>query len=99
MPDFRLSRLAVSDLQSIGEYTVRNWGLEQAEHYLAELRRTLGLLSANPGVGHACDALRRGYRRMEHGRHVVFYRVRGDADGIDVIRILHARMLPRMHIR
>lgn len=97
MPDFRLSRLAVSDLKSIGEYTVRNWGLEQAEHYVAELRRVLSLLSVNPGVGHACDDIRKGYRRMEHGRHVVFYRVRDD-DGIDVIRILHARMLPRKHI-
>jgi len=34
-------------------------------------------------------------RRLEHGKHVVFYRqVRG---GIVVSRILHQRMLPDRH--
>lgn len=98
MPECRLSRLAVSDLQSIGEYTVRRWGLEQAEHYLAELRKALDMLAANPGLGRSCEEIRAGYRRMEHEQHVVFYRVRADVDGIEVIRILHNRMLPGKYL-
>ena len=36
-----------------------------------------------------------GLRRIEIGRHVVFYRE--DAGGILVSRILHQRMLPERH--
>jgi plasmid stabilization system protein ParE len=34
-------------------------------------------------------------RRLEHGKHVVFYRQ--DRGGILVSRILHQRMLPELH--
>jgi plasmid stabilization system protein ParE len=33
-------------------------------------------------------------RRLEYGRHVVFYRV--EANGIVISRILHQRMLPEL---
>jgi toxin ParE1/3/4 len=94
VPDIRLSRLALADLQSIAEYTAHTWSVEKAELYLDRLRKSLNLLAANPSLGRACDDIRAGYRRMEHGRHVVFYRARKSAEGIDVIRILHERMLP-----
>jgi toxin ParE1/3/4 len=50
------------------------------------------MLAANPALGRACSEIRPGLRRLEHGRHVVFYRQ--DAAGILVSRILHQRMLP-----
>jgi len=34
-------------------------------------------------------------RRLEHGKHAVFYRQ--ERDGILVSRILHQRMLPDLH--
>ncbi|MGB9145297.1 MAG: type II toxin-antitoxin system RelE/ParE family toxin [Acidobacteriaceae bacterium] len=95
MPEYRLSRLALSDLRSIGESSVRNWSPGQAETYLTDIGRILTLLSANPMPGRSCEKIRKGYRRMEHGRYVIFYLVRDD--GIDVIRILHDRMLPKRH--
>jgi toxin ParE1/3/4 len=93
--EYRLTRLAVSDLKSISEYSVRRWGLEQNERYLEELQKILNLLAANPALGRACYNIREGYRRMEHGRHVVFYRVPASGEGIEVIRVLHERMLPK----
>jgi plasmid stabilization system protein ParE len=33
---------------------------------------------------------------MEQGKHVVFYRI--EKDGIVVTRILHVRMLPKLHL-
>lgn len=98
VPEYRLSRLAVSDLKSISRYTFQNWGQEQAERYLDGFRHLLNTLAANPGLGRSCDEIRRGYRRLEHGSHVVFYRVRSDKKSIDVIRILHVRMLPRKYL-
>jgi toxin ParE1/3/4 len=53
------------------------------------------MLAGNPALGRSCDDVRRGLRRMECGRHVVFYRQ--DAGGILVSRILHQSMLPERH--
>jgi toxin ParE1/3/4 len=50
------------------------------------------MLADNHGLGRGCDEIRSGLRRIESGRHVVFYREQ--AGGILVSRILHQRMLP-----
>ena len=50
------------------------------------------MLADNPTLGRASDYVRPGLRRMERGRHVVFYRQ--EAESILVSRILHQRMLP-----
>jgi toxin ParE1/3/4 len=86
---FRLSRHAEADLLSIGDYTLHAWGLAQAAMYLRELEDCCQLLAANPELGRRCDEVRPGLRRLDHEKHVVFYRrERG------VSRILHERMLP-----
>ena len=79
---------------SIGTYTLRTWGEDQAIHYLAGLEACCQQLADNPELGRACDDIRPGLRRMEHGRHVVFYRI--EAGAILVSRILHQRMLPEL---
>jgi toxin ParE1/3/4 len=89
---FRFSRRAEADLLAIGAYTLRNWGEEQAVRYIDGLEACCQMLADNPALGRACDDIRPGLRRMEHGRHVVFYRQA--AGGILVSRILHQRMLP-----
>jgi toxin ParE1/3/4 len=53
------------------------------------------MLADNPALGRACENVRPGLRRMEHGRHVVF--CRRAAKGIVVSNILHQRMLPEKH--
>ena len=50
------------------------------------------MLADNPSLGRACDNIRPGLRRMEHARHVVFYRQ--TPTGVLISRILHQRMLP-----
>jgi len=87
-----LSRLAEADLVDIGIYTPRTWGEEQTVRYLEDLEKCCHQLAANPGLGRACDHIRSGLRRMEHGRHVIFYRIQ--ATGMVISRILHQRMLP-----
>jgi len=89
---FRLSRLAEADLLDIGTYTLRTWGEDQAIRYLNDLESCCQRLADNPELGRRCDYIRFGLRRMECGRHVVFYRVA--PGGILVSRILHQRMLP-----
>ena len=89
---FRFSRRAEADLLSIGAYTLRTWGEDQTIRYLDDLEACCRMLADNPALGRTCDEVRAGLRRMERGRHVVFYRQ--DAAGILVSRILHRSMLP-----
>jgi toxin ParE1/3/4 len=91
----RFSRRAEADLLSIGDYTLRTWGRAQAARYIGELEDCCQMLSDNPALGRLCDNVRPGLRRLEHGRHVVFYRQ--ERGGVLVSRILHQRMLPDRH--
>jgi toxin ParE1/3/4 len=93
---FRFSRRAEADLLSIGLYTLRTWGEVQAARYINELEACCQMLARNPALGRACDEVRPGLRRMEHGKHIVFYRQK--PGGILVSRILHQRMLPERHV-
>jgi toxin ParE1/3/4 len=92
MPACGFSKLARLDLIEIADYTLDQWGVDQAMRYLDSLEGCFGLIAANPEIGHKCDRLRKGYRRIEHEKHVIFYR-RDDA-GILIVRILHQRILP-----
>jgi len=96
LSEFRLTHRAEADLLAIAAYTLREWGREQTILYLSGLESCCRRLADNPAIGRACEDIRPGLRRMEHGRHVVFYR--RDANGILVSRILHRRMLPERHI-
>jgi toxin ParE1/3/4 len=88
---FRLTRRAEADLHNKAGYTLRSWGEVQTERYLSQLEDCVQLLAGNPALGRMCDEIRPGLRRMEHAKHVVFYRE--ERGGILVSRILHQRML------
>lgn len=96
MAALRYSSAAEADLESITEYTLRTWGAAQADLYLTALETCCESLATNPMLGRACDELRPGLRRMEEGRHVIFYRLHGG--GIRVIRILHQSMSPKSRL-
>lgn len=70
----------------------RSWGEALAVRYLSELEDCCRMLVDNPELGRVCDDIRPGLRRMESGKHVIFYR--RESGGILVVRILHQRMLP-----
>ena len=76
----------------IAAYTVQEWGEDQAIRYIDGLESCCEQLANTPKLGRPCSSIRPGLRRIEHGRHVVFYRV--EPDGVLVSRILHQRMLP-----
>ncbi|MGH9610445.1 MAG: type II toxin-antitoxin system RelE/ParE family toxin [Bryobacteraceae bacterium] len=95
MGAFRLSRRAEADLAEIARYTMHVWGADQTIRYLDSLEECCQKLAENPALGRPCDYIRPGLRRMEHARHVLFYR--RDASGVLISRILHERMLPEQH--
>lgn len=96
MSRFRLTVRAEGDLFEIAEYTRRTWGEQQCARYLDQLEECCQRLAEHPILGRSCDQIRPGLRRREQGKHVVFYR--RDGGDILILRILHERMLPELHI-
>ncbi|UNX53842.1 type II toxin-antitoxin system RelE/ParE family toxin [Georgenia sp. TF02-10] len=93
---YRLTPAAQRDLSSIWDFTEERWDVRQAETYVAEIRAAIERVADDPGRGRACEEIREGYRRYGIGSHMLFYVE--NADGVDVIRILHQRMDPTRHL-
>jgi len=91
MPSFTLTNMAKADLKEIGCYTLKNWGREQRNHYLSILDVSFHQLAANPLKGKDCSEIRSGYRKLNVGSHVIFYR-QIIADTIEIVRVLHGSM-------
>jgi toxin ParE1/3/4 len=94
--EYRLTPEAARDMETIWLYTLKEWGLEQANRYTDELTEAFGQLAANPKMATRCDRIRKGYRRSQVGRHGIYFR---QIDyGIVVVRVLHDRMLSTLHL-
>lgn len=96
MAEYRLTPAAERDLESIWTYTVRQWGIDQADRYIDALTATFAELAQSPRTAPACDHIRPGYRRRSVERHVVYFRV--TKYGVAVVRILHDRMDAPRHV-
>jgi toxin ParE1/3/4 len=85
-----LSPSAVRDLQSISDYTLRNWGTEQEERYLKGLWEKLTAIQSNPNSFRLREDLVKCCRSAGHGQHVIFFAVQEQT--LQIIRILHGSM-------
>ena len=56
-----------------------------------------GEIGENDKLGRACDDLGEGLRRVGQGSHIVYFRKVDDE--IEIVRILHERMLPEKHLK
>jgi toxin ParE1/3/4 len=95
-PRLRVRKKARTDLQDIGRYTRRRWGRDQAKRYLEHLDACFRRLVSTPSLGRAYAPLP-PYWRYEQGSHVVFFR-RGANGDVVIVRVLHERMLPELHL-
>lgn len=92
---YRLTPAARHDLSRIWDYTEDQWGADQADRYIEDIRTAIERVASTPDRGQACDEIRAGYRVYPTGKHLIFYLWR-DAS-IDIIRILHQRIDPTQH--
>ena len=90
MADYRLTARAEADLAEIADYTIESFGIMQARRYRDDLDACFRDLAQHPRLGRSADRLAPGLWRFEHRSHVVFYME--DADGVLIVRVLHARM-------
>lgn len=91
-----ISELAENDLLEIWNYTRIEWSESQADSYIETFADKFSQLELQPGTGRRIDQIRCGYHRSLHGSHLIFYRQ--TSDGIEVIRVLHERMNPTLHL-
>ncbi|MFA7062006.1 MAG: type II toxin-antitoxin system RelE/ParE family toxin [Pedobacter sp.] len=91
MPTFTLTNMAKADLKEIGQYTQSCWGREQRDLYLKMLDVSFQQLADNPLKGKDCSEIRIGYRKLNVGSHVIFYR-QTLSDTIEIVRVLHGHM-------
>ncbi len=92
----RVRKKARTDLHDIGTYTRQRWGREQANRYLTDLDACFHRLLSTPSLGRPYPPLP-SYWRCEQGSHVVFFRRETNGDVV-VVRVLHQRMLPELHL-
>lgn len=81
---------AVSDLQSIRNYTLATWGREQEQHYLNALWDKFEAILADPLRWRRRDDLFPGCQIAPEGKHVILFRVEGSV--LQIVRILHGAM-------
>lgn len=96
MAEYRLTPAAEHDLEVIWTYTVHQWDLKQAYHYIDVLTAAFAELARSPKTAQPCDRIRAGYRRSSVERHMVYFRI--TTYGIAIVRILHERMDPPRHL-
>ncbi|MCH8240888.1 MAG: type II toxin-antitoxin system RelE/ParE family toxin [Proteobacteria bacterium] len=91
------SPAAQDDIEKIYDYTLKIWGIIQAEHYVSDIRDTCRDLASGKREGSGASAIRPGYFKKTSGSHFIFYRL--PKPGImEVVRILHQRMDIESHL-
>jgi toxin ParE1/3/4 len=94
--DVQFSPRAQQDIEDIWDFTLETWGDAKAQTYIRAIQAGAERLRHNPFSGPACDHIRRGYRKLPVGSHMMFYRV--ENAHIIVVRILHQRMDPQRRL-
>ena len=86
MTRYTLSWRADSDLESILDYGIDEYGLERALAYYDKLTERFTVLVEQPYLYQTVSHIRAGYRRSVCGVHSIYYRI--DSEEIVIIRIL-----------
>lgn len=109
MARFRISAPARGDLEQILTTSLERWGEARRSRYTALLAAALRTIARAPTGATTRDRAElapgmrsmhvrhtRGARGVKDPVHVIFYRVRPDV--VEVVRVLHERMEPTLHV-
>ena len=91
MKRYKVSPLALKDLDAIWDHVAGLAGIEVAEKFILEIQRHFVALAQAPGIGVSASQIRKGVRKFSVGNFLIYYRsIQG---GIAVVRILHGKRL------
>ncbi len=93
---YELTKFAERDLQSIADYTIEKFGVNQAWRYRDSLFRTFESLTEHPEMGRDYSHVKEGCRRQEHESHLIYYKITDS--GILVLRLPHQSQDPTSYL-
>jgi len=93
---YLLSLEAAQSIASINEYTIENFGIQQAARYLKNFRDRFDYLVKNPELGTKRDDISPGFYSYYEGSHTIYYKILGGDIGI--IDVLHQSMEPERNL-
>jgi len=94
---YQFTEEADKDVEEILAYSVKNFGVTQTQDYFVALKECIELLADNPNMGHSAEEILPEYLRFSHESHIIFYK--NLSSSILVVRILHERMDPKLHLK
>ena len=97
MAHYKLSPGAHARLKGIREFSIENWGEEQANKYISGLRDQMRQLAKSPKMGTNMPDLHKLIYCFPYVSHVIYYTITDY--GIAVATILHKSMLPELHLK
>lgn len=89
MPSYRLTVEARNDIASIAEYTINQFGVEQAIVYRDGLMRTFEFLAEFPMMARERTEIKPPVRAHPYKSHLIVYIL--DDQGVLILGIRHAR--------
>lgn len=87
-----LTKKAENDLTQIANYTLQNFGYEQAEHYYSSLTNTLEILTTQPNLGQNFSHIKVGLKRFVFKHHSIYFLA--EKDRLVIYRILNQKQDP-----
>jgi len=97
MAQYRFTKQAENDLDSIMNFSFQKWGAHQSLLYLDGLEELAQNLADFPDLGTDRTRLLKGLLSFPYLSHVLFYTKH--PHGITVVRVLHIRMEPKRHLK
>lgn len=92
----RFSRLALSDLRGISDYTREIWGEEQKDVYLNKIYSFIEDISTAPNSWRMRNHLYPGCQSALCQKHVIYFIQRQDI--LLIARVLHQQMDAKRHL-
>ena len=85
MAKYRLSNSAKEDLIRIHHYSVKKFGMSQADKYFDSFFKYFDIIAQRPYSFESVDFIKNGYRRCVCGSDSIYYRINNDTAEIMAI--------------
>jgi len=97
MRDVVLRPDAEADIEDVADYTIGEWGHEQARRYLEELRSAIEMLATTALRHPLYDPVYPGLRRKRSGMHHIYYLA--SKEYVEVLKVIHVQRDPGLHLK
>lgn len=87
--DYKLSKQAVRELQEIYDYTLADFGQDQADKYYKKIKETLLFLCDHPHAGRIRPDIQNGIYSIPCKSHMILYKIMNDKT-IFIVTIKHS---------